>query len=125
VADADKLLVFRAHANDRAADIKISFTDLLIRACAAVLAAHPEVNVSWDATRILRRRHVNVGVAIAIDEGLIVPVICDADRKTLTEIAREAHDLTAWARRLTPASCLAAPSPSAISEFTASGSSPR
>jgi pyruvate dehydrogenase E2 component (dihydrolipoamide acetyltransferase) len=68
-----------------------------------VLAAHPEVNVSWDATRILRRRrHVNVGVAIAIDDELIVPVISDADRKTLTEIAREAHDLMARARRLTP-----------------------
>jgi pyruvate dehydrogenase E2 component (dihydrolipoamide acetyltransferase) len=99
VAAADKLLAFRAQANERrGADIKISVTDLLTRACAAALAGHPEVNVSWGETRILRHRHVNVGVAVAIDDGLIVPVIRDADRKTLTEIAREAHDLTARAR---------------------------
>jgi pyruvate dehydrogenase E2 component (dihydrolipoamide acetyltransferase) len=69
------------------------------------LAAHPEVNVSWDQTRILRHLHVSIGVAIAIEDGLIVPVIRDADRKTLTEIAREAHDLTvrARSRKLTPA----------------------
>jgi len=62
---------------------------LLTRACATALSAHPEVNVSWDETRILRYRHVNIGVAVAIDDGLIVPVIRDADRKTVTEIARE------------------------------------
>jgi pyruvate dehydrogenase E2 component (dihydrolipoamide acetyltransferase) len=105
VADADELLSFRAQANDRrAADVKISVTDLLIKACATALASHPEVNVSWDQTRILRHHHVNIGVAVAIGDGLIVPVIRDAGRKTLTEIAREAHDLTtrARARRLTP-----------------------
>jgi pyruvate dehydrogenase E2 component (dihydrolipoamide acetyltransferase) len=105
VADADELLTFRAQLNDRrGAESKISVTDLLIKACAVALAAHPEVNVSWDQTRILRHRHINIGIAVAIDDGLIVPVIRDADRKTLTEIAREAHDLTARARsrRLTP-----------------------
>jgi pyruvate dehydrogenase E2 component (dihydrolipoyllysine-residue acetyltransferase) len=105
VATADELLAFRAQANGRrGADVKITVTDLLTRACATALAAHPEVNVSWDETRILRYRHVNIGVAVAIDDGLIVPVIRDADRKTLTEIAREAHDLTARARarKLTP-----------------------
>jgi pyruvate dehydrogenase E2 component (dihydrolipoyllysine-residue acetyltransferase) len=105
VAGADELLAFRAQVNDRSAtDIKISVTDLLIKACAAALAAHPEVNVSWGQTRILRHRRINVGVAVAIDDGLIVPVVRDADRKTLTGLAREAHDLTARARarRLTP-----------------------
>jgi pyruvate dehydrogenase E2 component (dihydrolipoyllysine-residue acetyltransferase) len=105
VADAGELLAFRTQANGRhTADIKISITDLMVKACATALAAHPEVNVSWDDTRILRHHHVNIGVAVAIDDGLIVPVIRDADRKTLTEIAREAHDLTtrARARRLTP-----------------------
>jgi pyruvate dehydrogenase E2 component (dihydrolipoamide acetyltransferase) len=105
VADAGELLAFRAQANGRrGADVKISVTDLLIKACAAALAVHPEVNVSWDQTRILRHRHVNIGVAVAIDDGLIVPVIRDSDRKTLTEVAREAHGLTARARsrRLTP-----------------------
>lgn len=105
VADADALLAFRAQANDRhAADVKISITDLLIKACAAALTARPEVNVSWDETRILRHRRVNVGVAVAIEDGLIVPVMRDADRKTLTEIARETRDLAARARsrRLSP-----------------------
>jgi len=105
VAAADDLLAFRAQANDRrGADVKVTVTDLLTWACATALAAHPGVNVSWDETRILQHRHVSVGIAVAIDDGLIVPVIRDADRKTLTEIAREAHDLTAraQARKLTP-----------------------
>ena len=105
VAAADKLLAFRAQASQRhGADVKITVTDLLTRACAAALTACPEINVSWDETRILRHRHVNIGIAVAIDDGLVVPVIRDADRKTLTEIAREARDLTtrARARRLTP-----------------------
>ena len=105
VADVGDLLAFRAQANQRrGADLKITVTDLLTRACATALADCPEVNVSWDETRILRYRHVNIGIAVAIDDGLIVPVIRDADRKTVTEIAREAHDLTtrARARKLTP-----------------------
>ena len=104
VADAEKLLAFRAQANRRpGADVKITVTDLLIRACATALTAHPEVNASWDETRILRPRHVSIGVAVAIDDGLIVPVIRDVGRKTLTEIAREARDLItrARARKLT------------------------
>jgi pyruvate dehydrogenase E2 component (dihydrolipoamide acetyltransferase) len=105
VADAGELLAFRAQLNERrVANVKISVTDLLTKACAVALAAHPEINVSWDQTRILRHRRVNIGVAVAIDDGLIVPVIRDADHKTLTEISREARDLTvrARARRLTP-----------------------
>jgi pyruvate dehydrogenase E2 component (dihydrolipoyllysine-residue acetyltransferase) len=105
VPDAGKLLAFRAECSERrGAEVKITVTDLLIRACAVALAARPEINVSWDETRILRHRQVNIGVAVAIDDGLIVPVIRDADRKTLTEIAREARDLTARARarKLTP-----------------------
>ena len=105
VADAGELLAFRARCNERrGAGVKITVTDLLTRACATALADCPEVNVSWDETRILRHRHVSIGVAVAIDDGLLIPVIRDADRKTLTEIAREAHDLTARARerKLTP-----------------------
>lgn len=105
VADVGDLLAFRAQANQRhGADVKITVTELLIRACATALADCPEINVSWDETRILRHRHVNIGVAVAIDDGLIVPVIRNADRKTLTEIARESRDLTtrARSRKLTP-----------------------
>jgi pyruvate dehydrogenase E2 component (dihydrolipoamide acetyltransferase) len=105
VADADQLVAFRAQANERGpGDVRISVTDTLVKACAAALAAHPEVNCSWAGDRILQHRHINIGIAVAIDGGLIVPVIRDADRKTLTEIAREAHALTAKARtrRLSP-----------------------
>src|SRR6185437_9034508 len=98
-ADAGALLEFRAQANHRpGADVKITVTDLLVKACATALAAHPEINVSWDETRILRYRHVSIGVAVAIEDGLIVPVIRDADRKSLTGIARESRDLAARAR---------------------------
>jgi pyruvate dehydrogenase E2 component (dihydrolipoamide acetyltransferase) len=105
VAGAGELLGFGAQASAcRAADVKITVTGLLIKASVTALAARPEVSVSWDQTRILRYRHVNICVAVAIGDGLIVTVIRDAGRKTLTEIAREAHDLTtrARARRLTP-----------------------
>ena len=105
VADAGELLAFRAQCNQRpGADVKITVTDLLVRACAAALADRPEINVSWDETRILRHRHISIGVAVAIEDGLIVPVIRDADRKTVTEIARESRDLItrARARGLTP-----------------------
>jgi pyruvate dehydrogenase E2 component (dihydrolipoamide acetyltransferase) len=105
VAAADDLLAFRVQASQRhGADVKITVTDLLTRDCATALAAHPEINVSWDETRILRHHRVNVGIAVAIDDGLIVPVIRDADRKTLTDIARESRDLItrARARKLTP-----------------------
>ena len=99
------MLAFRAQANQRGpADIKISITDLLVKACAVTLASHPEANASWAEDRILRHRHVNVGVAVAINDGLIVPVIRDADRKSVTEIAREAHTLAEKARtgRISP-----------------------
>jgi pyruvate dehydrogenase E2 component (dihydrolipoamide acetyltransferase) len=93
VAGAGELLGFGAQASAcRAADVKITVTGLLTKACATALGARPEVSVSWDQTRILRYRHINICVAVAIGDGLIVPVIRDAGRKTLTEIAREAHD---------------------------------
>ena len=104
VADADPLLALRADVNSSLTDSKVSVTDLLIRACAVTLRAHPEVNSSWAGDHLLRHAHVNVGCAVAIGEGLIVPVIRDADRKSLTEIATEAHALTGRARagKLTP-----------------------
>ncbi|MHB1596266.1 MAG: dihydrolipoamide acetyltransferase family protein, partial [Streptosporangiaceae bacterium] len=92
VADAGELLEFREQASRRpGADVKVSVTDVLVKACATALAAHPEVNASWDVTRILRHHRVGIGIAVAIEDGLIVPVIRDADRKTLSEVAREAH----------------------------------
>lgn len=106
VADADALEKLRTELNlDRfGAGLKISVTDLLIRACAVALRAHPDVNSSWGGDHLVRRSHVNVGCAVATDNGLLVPVIRDADRKSLTEIATEAHPLIERARagKLTP-----------------------
>ena len=104
--DVAPLMRFRAEVNDQlAADgVKVTVTDLLVRACAVVLRAHPEVNASWGGDHIVRRGHVNIGIAVAIDEGLMVPVIRDADRKTAREIGAEARELGDRARagRLTP-----------------------
>jgi pyruvate dehydrogenase E2 component (dihydrolipoamide acetyltransferase) len=100
------LLALRADLNTDLADSapKTSVTDLLIRACAVALRAHPHVNASWAGDHLVQRGHVNIGVAVALDDGLIVPVVRDADRKSLTEIATEAHALTERARagKLTP-----------------------
>ncbi|MDN5769156.1 MAG: 2-oxo acid dehydrogenase subunit E2, partial [Humibacillus sp.] len=106
VVDVAPLLRFRAEINAQlAADgVKVSVTDLLVRACAVVLRAHPEVNASWGGDHVVRRGHVNVGIAVAVDDGLLVPVIHDADRKTAREIGAQARELAERARagRLTP-----------------------
>ncbi len=102
----DRLLAFRQEVNESYADTgtKVSVTDLLVRACAVTLRAHPQVNSSWGGDKILRHRHINVGVAVAIDEGLMVPVVKGADAKGLDAIAAEARDLAERARagRLKP-----------------------
>lgn len=106
VVDAGALLGLRAELNTALAGAgpKISVTDLLIRACAVTVRAHPQVNSSWAGDHLVRHGHVNVGVAVALDDGLIVPVIRDADRKGVSEIATEAHELIERARagKLTP-----------------------
>lgn len=100
VADVTALLAFRAQVNEQLATdgAKVSVTDLLIKACAAALRAHPEVNSSWAGDHIVRRGRVNVGVAVALEEGLIVPVVRDADRLTLREVSEQARSLGERAR---------------------------
>jgi pyruvate dehydrogenase E2 component (dihydrolipoamide acetyltransferase) len=106
VVNAGALLALRADLNTALADtgLKISVTDLLIRACALALRTHPQVNSSWAGDHLLRHGHINVGFAVALDDGLIVPVVRDVDHKNLSEIATEAHALAERARagRLTP-----------------------
>src|SRR5699024_6052399 len=89
--EADALMAFRAEINERlaATGAQISLTDLLTRACAVMLRAHPEVNASWNGDSIIRRGAVNIGIAVALDSGLIVPVITDADHKSVGQIGRE------------------------------------
>lgn len=98
--DAEPLLAFRADLNAGLGEQgpRVSVNDLIIKACATALRTHPEMNASWDDTRILRHHRIHIGIAVALDDGLTVPVIHDADRKTLTEIAREARTLAEKAR---------------------------
>jgi pyruvate dehydrogenase E2 component (dihydrolipoamide acetyltransferase) len=98
--DAEPLLELRADLNQRLAEqgIKVSVNDLLVKACATALRLHPGMNVSWAEDRILRHQRVHIGIAVALEGGLIVPVIRDADRKSLAQISSEAGTLIAKAR---------------------------
>jgi pyruvate dehydrogenase E2 component (dihydrolipoamide acetyltransferase) len=84
---------------------KLSLNDFIIRALALALQRVPAANVAWAADRILRFRHSDVGVAVALDGGLIVPIIRQAETKTLSAISAEMRDLAARARerKLKPA----------------------
>jgi len=77
---------------------KVSFNDLVVKACAKALTRFPTVNASWGGDRIVTHGEVHVGVAVAIPDGLIVPVVRNADRKSILDIAREVKDLAGRAR---------------------------
>lgn len=77
---------------------RISFNDLIIKACAMALAKFPRVNASFHEDELIVHKQVNIGIAVALDDGLIVPVIHDADKKHLREIAAEAKELAQHAR---------------------------
>lgn len=79
-------------------EIRISFNDLIVKASAAALRKHPEINASWFDDRITYHPEVNIGVAVAIDEGLMVPVIRNADLKSLSMIKTEIKQLAGKAR---------------------------
>ena len=100
VVDVERLVAFRAEVNASLAPLgtKVSLNDLFVRASAVALRAHPEVNASWGDGVILRHTHVNVGVAVATDDGLLVPVVTDADQKSLGAIATETRALAGLAR---------------------------
>jgi len=77
---------------------KVSFNDLVIKAAAVALRKHPEVNSSWMGDFIRQNQHIHIGTAVAIEDGLIVPVIKFADQKSLSQIALEAASLVDKAR---------------------------
>lgn len=77
---------------------KVSFNDMIIKAVSMALRKHPVVNSSWMGDFIRTNNHINIGSAVAIEDGLIVPVIKNADQKTLTQIATESKSLTDKAR---------------------------
>lgn len=74
-------------------EVKVSFNDLVIKAAAAALQHHPRVNASWMGDFIRQYQHIHIGSAVAVEEGLIVPVIRFANQKSLGQIAAEAKDL--------------------------------
>jgi len=103
--DVTRIAEMREAMIAQGAEFKVSYNDILLKTVATALAQHPEVNAHWLGDRIRQFNRVHVGMAVAIDEGLITPVIFDADRKGLLQIARESRELVerARARRLTPA----------------------
>ncbi|MCW2860732.1 MAG: pyruvate dehydrogenase complex dihydrolipoamide acetyltransferase [Actinoallomurus sp.] len=104
VVDVEELLAFRATLNAALAPAKVSVNDLIVKACATALRANPVLNVSFTEEHLLVHKRVNVGVAVALDEGLVVPVIRDTDRKSVSQIGAETRELAGRAReqRLTP-----------------------
>lgn len=93
----DQAIAARTQLNE-VSPVKVSFNDFLIKAVALALRQHPAVNASWLGDKIRRYHHVHVGVAVAIEDGLIVPVVRFADNKTLPQIAAEAKELAAKAK---------------------------
>ena len=77
---------------------KVSFNDLVVKACAKALARFPLVNASWGGDKIATHADVNIGIAVAIPDGLITPVVRNADRKSILDIAQEVRDLATRAR---------------------------
>jgi pyruvate dehydrogenase E2 component (dihydrolipoamide acetyltransferase) len=102
VVDAEALLAFRAELDRqlraRGDDLEVTLDDLVVKACAGLLGLEPDLNVSFAGDRLLRHRRVHMGIAVPGPAGLVVPVVRDADRKRLTQVAREARDLTGRAR---------------------------
>jgi pyruvate dehydrogenase E2 component (dihydrolipoamide acetyltransferase) len=79
-------------------EFKVSFNDIVLKAVATALSQHPEVNAHWLGDKIRFFNRVHIGMAVAIEDGLITPVIFDADRKRLSEISRESRELAKRAR---------------------------
>ena len=84
----DKAVESRTKLND-ISPVKISFNDMVLKACAIALKQHPKINSSWLGDKIRFNHHVNIGVAVAVEEGLLVPVVRFADGKSLSQIATE------------------------------------
>ena len=97
--ELDALLALRKQLNEKRDDLKITVNDLLIRACGMALAQVPECNVIWTGNQMMRSKSYDVSVAVAVDGGLITPIIKNADRKGLGAISAEMKDKAERARK--------------------------
>jgi pyruvate dehydrogenase E2 component (dihydrolipoamide acetyltransferase) len=102
--DMDKAVESRAKINE-VSKVKISFNDMVLKACALALKQHPVINSSWLGDKIRTNYHVNIGVAVAVPDGLLVPVVRFADTKSLSQIGAEVKDFAQKAKdkKLQPA----------------------
>lgn len=102
--DMDNAIASRKQINE-IPDTKISFNDLVVKACAMALKKHPQVNTSWKGDVTLYNHHIHIGVAVAVEEGLVVPVLKFTDQMSLTQIGNQVKELAGKARdkKLTPA----------------------
>ena len=102
--DMDNAIASRTAMN-AIPDTKISFNDIVIKACGVALRKHPKVNVSWMGDKIRAYSHIHIGVAVAVEDGLLVPVVRFAEQKSLSQISAEVKDLGKRARdkKLQPA----------------------
>ena len=79
-------------------ETKVSFNDMIVKACAMALKKHPQVNTSWNGDTTRYNHHIHVGVAVAVDDGLLVPVLKFTDQMSLTQIGSTVRDLAGKAR---------------------------
>ncbi len=101
--DMDNAIAFREQVN-AIPDTKISFNDLVVKACALALKLHPQVNSQWFADKMRLNNHVHIGVAVAVEDGLVVPVVKFANELSLTQIGATVKDYAGRSRnkKLTP-----------------------
>jgi pyruvate dehydrogenase E2 component (dihydrolipoyllysine-residue acetyltransferase) len=96
--DLTRVMEMRKAMAELGDEFKVSVNDVLLKATAVALSQHPEVNAHWLGDKIRYHNRVHLGMAVATNDGLIVPVIWDADRKRMSEISREAKELAKRAR---------------------------
>ena len=100
--DASSLVALRADNRisfEEREGVELTYLPFVIKAVAESLAEHPTLNASWGGDKIILKKKINIGIAVAAPQGLVVPVIHDADRMTVTELALAARDLTLRARQ--------------------------
>jgi len=97
-AAMDRARELRDSIQAQAADLTVTFTDMIVKAAAMALARHPAINASFAGDRIRVYSRVHIGIAVALEDGLITPVLRDCDRKGLAQIAKESKELIERAR---------------------------